>query len=323
MFAQHGLPRQHRPMTYQNMKDQTWGQQQKIPSRFMGTSGSTWPMRTTNRLWSHSMCALSHSPSCQQQDWQNKASQYISANNQQSHTQTGLKQSYEQRKEHTSCLWTTQEHHQTTNSTRTRDTTRNQSNSFTQHIDTRRNTMGDTSTWHLDLQRSRIPGETPQRKAHSNIHTRSTVSSPNGQTWGLQKDNSTQTRWNNRRLCGTTSQPWSQHTKEKDRHSMGRRNMVQGQERRKTTTATNCNTRHIKQSPTSIPISNSKSSYNQRGDTLRRSQRGLRRWQQATGNSRAAHNNHTQQQAFQDRRRFQQQRMTIGHEKDISGNETT
>ena len=55
---------------------------------------------------------------------------------------------------------------------------------------------------------------------------------------------------------------------------------------------------------------------------LRRSQRGLRRWQQATSNSRAVHNNHAQQQAFQDRRRFQQQR-TIGHEKDICGKEST
>ena len=54
-------------------------------------------------------------------------------------------------------------------------------------------TLGDTSTRHLDLQQPRIFGETSQSKSKSNIHARSTMSSPNGQTRGLQEDNRTQT----------------------------------------------------------------------------------------------------------------------------------
>ena len=112
--------------------------------------------------------------------------------------------------------------------------------------------MGDTSTRHLDLQQPRIFGETPQSKSKSNIHARSTMSSPNGQTRGLQEDNRTQTWRNNRRPCGATSQPWPQQAKEETQHSLERRNMVQGQAEHKTTKATNCITRHHKPSTNSI-----------------------------------------------------------------------
>ena len=86
-----------------------------------------------------------------------------------------------------------------------RHTARNQSNNITHHLD-KRSTMGNTSTRHLDIQQSRILGETPQSQAQSNIHARSTMSSSNGQAWGLQKNNSPQTRRHNRRLCRETSQ---------------------------------------------------------------------------------------------------------------------
>ena len=134
---------------------------------------------------------------------------------------------------------------------RPRHTARNQSNNITHHLGKRRSTMGNTSTRHLDIQQSRILGETPQSQAQSNIHARSTMSSSNGQTWGLQKNNSPQTRWHNRRLCRETSQPWAQSTEEGAEHSMERWNVLQGQEECKTTKATDCNTNNTKQGTTS------------------------------------------------------------------------
>ena len=71
-----------------------------------------------------------------------------------------------------------------------------------------------------------------------------------------------------------------------------------------------------------LPASNKKNKCNRKGDTHRRSQRGLRRWQQATINSQAAHSNHTQQRASQDRRNYKQQR-TTGSEEDACGKEST
>ena len=75
-----------------------------------------------------------------------------------------------------------------------------QGSKFTHHTDTRRSTMGDTPARPLDIQQSRIPCETPHSQAQSNIHARPTVSSSNGQPGRLQKNNGTQTRWNNRGL---------------------------------------------------------------------------------------------------------------------------
>ena len=99
------------------------------------------------------------------------------------------------------------------------------------------------TTWHLDIQQSRILGETPQSQAQGNVHARPTMSSSNGQAWGLQENNSPQARRHNRRLWGEASQPWIQATKEDAEHSMERWDMVQGQEECKTTKATNHNTK--------------------------------------------------------------------------------
>ena len=104
--------------------------------------------------------------------------------------------------------------------------------------------MGGTSTRHLDIQQSRVLGETTQTQTQSNVPARPTMFSPNGQAWGLQENNSTQARWH-RGLWGEATQPWTQPTKEVAEHSMERWNMVQGQERCKTTKITNHN---IKQS---------------------------------------------------------------------------
>ena len=147
-------------------------------------------------------------------------------------------------------LPTCEQHRNTTQlqAWRTWRTTKNQSNNITHYTDTRRNTMGDTSTRHLDIQQSRVLGGTPQSETQSNVHARPTMSSSNGQAWGLQEDNSTQARWHNRGLRGKVTQPWSQPTKEDAEHSMERWNMVQGQEGCKTTKATNHN---IKQSTSS------------------------------------------------------------------------
>ena len=107
------IPEQEKP----NLRTAT-----EDPMQVYGYKWGTWPMRATNRWRSRSMCARFHNQYCQKQDWQNKASQSTSVSNQQSHIQTGLKQNYEQRKEHTSYLWTTQEHYPTTSLT---STTRN------------------------------------------------------------------------------------------------------------------------------------------------------------------------------------------------------
>ena len=74
--------------------------------------------------------------------------------------------------------------------------------------------LGDTSTRQLDIQQSRVLGETPQSQTQSNAHARPTASSPNGQAWRLQENNSTRARWHNRRLWGEATPPWTQSTKE-------------------------------------------------------------------------------------------------------------
>ena len=207
---------------------------------------------------------------------------------------------------------------------RTRRTTRHQSNNITHHIDTRRSTMRDTPTpaRHLDIQPSSIPGETPQSQAQSNVRDRPTLSSSDGQAWGLQKNNRPQTRRHNRRLRGETSQPcstanrrgcWTQN--EKVKHGSKLRRMREHQSHR--LQHRQHQTRHYQH-----PISNSRNKRNRRGDTRKRSQRGQRRWQQAMSNSQAVNSNHTQQQAFHGQRSFQQ-RKTIGSVKDICGKEST
>ena len=103
--------------------------------------------------------------------------------------------------------------------------------------------MGDTSTWHLDIQQSRVLGKTPQGQAQSNLHVRPTMSSSNGHAWGLQENSSPQAGRHNRRLWGEASQPWIQATQEDAEHSMETWDVVQGQEECKTTKATNHNTK--------------------------------------------------------------------------------
>ena len=90
--------------------------------------------------------------------------------------------------------------------------------------------MGDTQQRRLDVQQPRFPRETAQEATTNNIHTWQTMSSSNGQAWGLQENNSTQERWNNRGLWRTTAQP-SANTGKKDFGwtTMDRRNMVQSQ----------------------------------------------------------------------------------------------
>ena len=87
--------------------------------------------------------------------------------------------------------------------------------------------------------------------------------------------------------------------------------MVQGQAENKTTKATNCITRHIKQSTYSIQPTTTVTSIAEEEEM-----------QQARSNSLAVHSKHHQQPAFPDQRRFQQQKAT-GFVKDTFGKESS
>ena len=163
---------------------------------------------------------------------------------------------------------------------RTRDTTRNQSNNLTHHTDTRRNTMGDTPTWHLDLQRknncTQQDGTTEDfvEELHNLDHSkqkRKLDIAWKGETWfKVKKD----------------ARPPQPSIATQDTSSRALQH----------------------------PISNSRAVTNKRRDTLGRSQRGLRRRQQAITLS----NRHSKTKGGPSN-----QRMTIGHEKDTSGKEST
>ena len=97
---------------------------------------------------------------------------------------------------------------------------------------------------YLDIQNTRFPGQNTQVNTQSTLCARQQVSNTNRQTWELQKDHCPQTKWQRGRLWRQV--PRSQQvTTEKSsaRTNMDRRNMVQSEERNKsswqhTTTAT-------------------------------------------------------------------------------------